>query len=283
MSAVGTVRTGTDRQALRRRLAIGLQVLLVAAWLGWAGCCWWSQPRPVGPEQAERDLTAGRVVSFARLTSWGDPSPGWVTMPDERGERHGWILAWSTPAGQVRYTGAGVVEQQGRLRRSAVHPATLMSSDQADRLATRLAAAGDAGSGGSVLDRGAFSTAAWATSSALALICLGWVLFGPRPRRGTRWFWLWVSLIPFGLGVLAWVFLERPGTPRTPPAGGHEVSDEDGARPGDEAGDGDSAGDGGRSRARGWVGAAALVGFSVLLTLGQAGAQALFGTGVVPG
>lgn len=49
------------------------------------------------------------------------------------------------------------------------------------------------------------------------LLGVGMIVFGPAPRRGTRWYWFWLAGVSFGLGLLnyAWRECLRPA-PLTP-------------------------------------------------------------------
>ena len=40
---------------------------------------------------------------------------------------------------------------------------------------------------------------------------LAHLLFGPRPRRGTRWFWFWVLGVTGGVGAAAYALYEIGG------------------------------------------------------------------------
>ncbi|WP_433280292.1 hypothetical protein [Micromonospora sp. CA-244673] len=89
-------------------------------------------------------------------------------------------------------------------------------------------------------------------------IGVGWLLMlvaGPPPVAGTRWFWLWIGLLPFGLGVLAWLHLER------------WRGDVPAARP----------------RRSGWAGLGGLLLGGILLSVAVTALAALFGGYVVPG
>jgi hypothetical protein len=81
------------------------------------------------------------------------------------------------------------------------------------RLAGRMQAAVPGGAG-SFLDQGPYATAAGITSPLLATVCLLVIIFGPAPRLGTRWYWFWAALMPWGLGVLLWLAREHPWSAR---------------------------------------------------------------------
>jgi hypothetical protein len=258
-----------------------VHLLLVATWLVWAGCAWWSAPRPVGPDQAERDLTAGRVVSFARVDSWGDRGPWWVSRHEEHVSGRGWMLAWSTTSGQVRYTGVAVHPSVGRLTGSS-SGRELTSSDDADALAAQLAVEARGQDSRWSLDRGPFMTAAWAASCTLALICLGWILLGPAPRYGTRWYWFWTSMIPLGLGVLVWLRRERPWLP-VAEEDAHADADADSEADSEADSDEDGGAATGAARRRtGWRGLLQVIALGLLIGIAWIGANALFGSDLVP-
>jgi hypothetical protein len=49
---------------------------------------------------------------------------------------------------------------------------------------------------------------------AISLVALLVGVMGPRPGRGTRWFWFWLIWLPFGLGLLAFAVFEVLRPPR---------------------------------------------------------------------
>jgi hypothetical protein len=40
------------------------------------------------------------------------------------------------------------------------------------------------------------------------------LLFGPAPVLGIRVYWFWILLMPFGLGMVGWLTVERPWSRR---------------------------------------------------------------------
>jgi hypothetical protein len=133
-------------------------------------------------------------------------------------------------------------------------------------------------------------TAAWAASCTLALICLAWILLGPAPRYGTRWYWFWTSMVPLGLGVLAWLWRERPWLPFAEPdpevnsdadsdSDSADDSSDDGA---DDGVDDGAASAGGARRRTGWQGLLQVIALGILISLAWAGANALFGSDLLP-
>lgn len=55
--------------------------------------------------------------------------------------------------------------------------------------------------------------AGWALGILWALSFL-FVIFGPAPRVGNRWFWFWMIQLPLGMGMLAFAVVERIGLGR---------------------------------------------------------------------
>ncbi|WP_422733731.1 hypothetical protein ACN26Y_27040 [Micromonospora sp. WMMD558] len=52
-------------------------------------------------------------------------------------------------------------------------------------------------------------------AAVVGLVCLAVLIAGPAPVVGTRWHWFWIGTgVPFGLGVLTWLIIERPGSRR---------------------------------------------------------------------
>ena len=64
----------------------------------------------------------------------------------------------------------------------------------------------------------ALAVVALVAGSLLALVTLAIIILGPAPVRGTRFYWFWVALLPYGLGVLFWLGTERPWSSRPGPA-----------------------------------------------------------------
>ena len=88
----------------------------------------------------------------------------------------------------------------------------------------------------------------------LGVLALVAVLFGPRPDRGTRFFWFWVIGIVGGLGVLAYAACE----PLRQGRGSADIGY--GGQPAGEAADG-------RRRLRGWHGLVLAFALSTMLTM----------------
>ncbi|MGG5257668.1 hypothetical protein [Phycicoccus avicenniae] len=204
-SRTGALRAGAQQW----QRAVG--VVLVLGWVVWLACALLALPRPVSAGTLEQDLAAGRVASWhpvlldrheESLFQWVDrrePSPvapGSEVAPPERRT--------------VGYLVDGVV---GRYRVVDV-------TGVGDELAQRMRDAGVPlvlplrGDPGTVVPP---DVERW---GAVALGFAGFLLVvsGPRPTRGTRWFWFWLLGLPAGLGVLAYAVLEvlRPLPPHVP-------------------------------------------------------------------
>ncbi|MET8837101.1 hypothetical protein ABZV78_24745 [Micromonospora sp. NPDC004540] len=222
-----------DRPWLRRRalpLAVGL------CWLVWAALAWWSAPRAADEAELERDLAAGRVVTMARADGW-QAGATWGRRPEPRYGEGAWMLVWTRPDGQIRWASVPVEDPETDTDPLTDPRARDATTHYGDTLADALANA----------------------AGLLALtIGAGWLLMlvaGPPPVAGTRWFWFWIGLLPFGLGVLAWLHRER------------WRGDVPAARP----------------RRSGWAGLGWLLLGGLLLSVAVAGLASVFGGYVVPG
>ena len=81
----------------------GLPVL----WVLWAGLAWWVEPRESTEAQLDRDLAAGRVVTFQRAYGWADDGAYWGSRPRPQYADDGGMLAWTVSNGQNRYAFGG--------------------------------------------------------------------------------------------------------------------------------------------------------------------------------
>ena len=189
------------------RLALAVRGCLVVLWLIWAVLAWWSAPRPADVDQAHRDIAAGEVTSVDTGTHWRN-GPFWGNTPTLEGGPDGALVAWTTTSDRTRYTedGPGPSFGQTRFPGSGDPP-------QFRPLVAELQEAADF--------RYTRSDIHWLNllaTSVMGIFLLA-LIAGPAPIRSTRWYWFWISLIPFGLGVLTWVLRERwlpgPGTALT--------------------------------------------------------------------
>jgi len=203
------VETGRD---WRSGLLVAARWGLVVLWLVWAGLAWWTAPRPVDPAQARADIEANRVTSVVRAETWEARRGFWGfgRLPELRPD--GGLLVWTTTSGQQRYAAPA----HGGDPADLIGFGSSGGSPEADRLAADLRAA-QARSTGATFEHTALASAANGLGGFLALVTLAMLLAGPAPVRGTRFYWFWLTLLPFGSGVLWWLAAERPWSRRPPP------------------------------------------------------------------
>ncbi|RKR89013.1 hypothetical protein BDK92_3347 [Micromonospora pisi] len=232
---------------------------VVLLWVSWAMLAWWSAPRPVDADQARRDIAAGAVTSVE--TGWGMRSGDfWGAPPAMQGDRGGSMVAWTTKSGRVRYTDAGPqdpVDQSGNRSVDNPRPQRRLIADLTSAV----------GRGGSGISLHWIGFAAQSTAVVAMVVFLFALVPGPAPVHGTRWFWFWISLVPYGLGVLAWVGRERwrpdPRAALAPRLPGVEAP--------------------GWKRARGYDGFLIGIGLGIALTMLTYVLRWILGPGVVPG
>ncbi|MEU4553600.1 hypothetical protein [Micromonospora violae] len=235
---------GRWREAVPVALRWGLPVL----WVLWAGLAWWVQPRESTEAQLDRDLATGQVVAFHRANGWDDDGVYWGSRPRSRYAPHGGLLVWSVRNGQTWYafgtppasdpylgepdpsSGAGLSWRDAQI-------AAISETTPVDVTGYRI------------------RNAAGLLAGVLTVLWLGRLIGGAPPLAGTRWFWFWIGLLPFGVGVLAWTYRELW---RPPPA---PVVD----------------------RGSGWRGVGWLILASVGINLLVSVARIVMGTTVVPG
>jgi hypothetical protein len=193
-------------------MAAACGVLLVG-WLAWAAIAWWEAPRPVDADQARADLAAGQVAAFDRIHVWSDRNSGlWLRQRHERFDSDGALLVWHTTSGQVRYAMPGHDVETHHLPGSGGAGTTPeMAALVAEFEAAEVPSVRQATGSGFHLPA---ITALLVFSTFLATLILG-----PDPHRGNRWFWFWIALAPLGLGLLAWMAIERPWSSRAGPVG----------------------------------------------------------------
>ncbi|MBM0277745.1 hypothetical protein [Micromonospora tarensis] len=229
----------------RAIVAVGLRWGLPLLWVLWAGLAWWVEPRESTEAQLDRDLAAGRVVTYQRADGWADGAY-WGSRPDPQPAARGWLHVWTVPSGQIRYAPVEPPDAES-------YPAEPDLSAHAVRDARLAAVAGPWQSGGDSAHR--IAATAGLLSGALTVLWLGRLVGGAPPRAGTRWFWFWVGLLPVGVGVLAWTYRELWRPPST------------------------AVGD----RGSGWRGVGWLVLAGIGISLLVSVARIVFGTRAVPG
>lgn len=207
--------------------AVGL--LLLALWLTWLVTTVVVQPRFVSQDRFDADLRAGQVASWRVVAvddqndepAWADrvwvniPSADPLGNPDTTGDVPGVVsLAYFThsPVARMRIVDQGsppeVLTQQ--LRDAGIPPAWEVDPrlvDEPSRSSAELPAL------------------------VLVVLFLAALVIGPRPTRGTRWFWFWMVFPTLGVGVAAYAVLEhlwrRPDDPARPPGRAFDVLDGD--------------------------------------------------------
>ncbi|MET7707690.1 hypothetical protein [Micromonospora sp. NPDC005413] len=198
---------GRWRGVVPATLRWGLPLL----WVLWAALAWWVEPRESTEAQLDRDLATGQVVTFQRAYGWND-DPYWGSRPEPQYATNGAMLAWTVPNGRTRYA---FVEPPA----SDSYPVEPDPTVGAGRDARLAAVAGPWHADGALTHR--IADAAALLAGVLTLLWLGRLIGGAPPLIGTRWFWFWVGLLPFGVGVLAWSYRElwRPPSASVPDRG----------------------------------------------------------------
>jgi hypothetical protein len=209
------VRSTLDGASSRRALG---WVLLVA-WAVWLVALWVAQPRLVPQEFLAGELAQGRPTSFSVVTVQEDRAVGFlstdgldVSSVSDQDRAAALAGDYSGPAVSIAYW---VDAPVARLR--VVDPNGL-GSDVPAVLVQDLAAAGvpEAPPGRLWLDPPAQRT--YTAGVVLVLLSTLVVILGPRPRRGTRWFWFWLVGGPLSVGVAIFAVAELI-RPRHEPAG----------------------------------------------------------------
>ncbi|RZT78540.1 hypothetical protein EV382_1726 [Micromonospora violae] len=235
--------SGRWREAVPVALRWGLPVL----WVLWAGLAWWVQPRESTEAQLDRDLATGQVVAFHRANGWDDGGAYWASQPRSRYAPHGGLLVWSVRNGQTWYAFGAPPASDPYVGEPDPSGAGLSWRD------TQLAAISETTPADVTVYR--IRNAAGLLAGMLTVLWLGRLIGGAPPLAGTRWFWFWIGLLPFGVGVLAWTYRELWRPPPVP------VVD----------------------RGSGWRGVGWLILAGVGINLLVAVARIVMGTTVVPG
>ncbi len=256
------IKVGPTVERLRPAVRLAVRWGLPVLWLLWAGPAWWSAPRQVPAEQLARDAAAGRVVTAQRADGWNDDLNYWGARPQPQTSSTGWMAVWTLSNGQVRYADLGGYVGPGPDESVPGFDSAGLGSDGA--AGTSPWSVNDAWASLRVDTRGSeqglahrLAQAAVLVATVIGLCWLVMLVAGPAPAAGTRWFWFWVGLLPFGLGVLAYWFREWRFT-------GHPEWE----------------GRGGRS---GWLGLGWLIFGGIALSLLVFGAQVVLGRFLVPG
>ncbi len=183
----------------RSRQALGW--VLLVAWVVWLAALWVAQPRMVPQDFMADDLAQGRVIAYRLVTVDEDPAGGPLSGPYSVD-----VYPASEPVNDVVETDADgrpvtiaywVDNPVGGLR--VLDPDELSSGISAAVGSLRSADVPQAPA--TVLFRGSPAQTVYTAGALLLLASTLVVIFGPRPRRGTRWFWFWLVGGPFAVGV----------------------------------------------------------------------------------
>lgn len=192
-----------DQPARTGRAWRVLRLVLVALCLVTAATAGWTAPRETAYARAQADVLAGRVEAYR----WGDhweeetPGPGFDRPTLVSSGDAGPVFLWQLADGRVRWTDTA-------------------DRDQAD-VAWLTDAVRSAGLPGPSADVAPLGRVVDGLSLLLGLAFLVVLVNGPAPALGTRWYWFWVgALPPYGVGLLFWLFRDRPWSRRAARPGG---------------------------------------------------------------
>lgn len=207
--AQGGVEIEAGRRGGPRWSGMVLAALLVAGWVVQAVASWLGGYQTVSLATLQEELSSGQVTSYVvvdgayQLTT--GEQPWWTARtpaPGDRAETDEFAVVYTAEEGRARVavpslgrygppltTSSGPTEEESRWLQTE-----LLTSDVPARF----------------VPGPAHQVAAWG-AGLLALGALVHIVLGPRPRRGTRWFWFWMLGLPGGVGALAYAVLEVAG------------------------------------------------------------------------
>ena len=183
--------------------------LLIIWWAGWLASLWAAQPRMVPQDVVVDELTAGRATAYRvvvveehgdglfdgtdriEISPASDADDGVVDGAADG--RQLTVAYWvDAPIGGLR-----VLDTDG------------LGSDAPTEVAERFRAAGvpEAAAGDLYVRSPAGRT--YTAGALLMALTLALVVLGPRPSRGTRWFWFWLLFAPLFLAVPLFAVAER--------------------------------------------------------------------------
>ena len=201
---------------------------LVVAWVVWLAALWVTQPRLVSQDFLAQDVAQGRVTAYRVVTVDEDPVRGPFSGP----YRLDLMLAADDQDGAVDGFAGGRPLTVAYWVDSPVAGVRVLdvdasSGESAEDLVAPFEAAGVPEAEVSVLHRGAPASRLYNAGSLLLLASTLVVILGPRPRRGTRWFWFWLVGGPLAVGVPLFAVAEllrpryeAPGTVHPPGVAG---------------------------------------------------------------
>jgi hypothetical protein len=208
------------------RRALGWVLLI--AWAVWLVALWVAQPRLVSQDFLAGELAQGRPTAYSVVTvheerAGGFSSPYRLEVSSVSDEDRAPALNgdYSGPAVSIAYW---VDEPVAHLR--VVDPDGL-GSDRPAALVQDLTAAGVPEAPAARLSLEPPAQRAYTSGGWLMLSSVLVVILGPRPRRGTRWFWFWLAGGPLSVGVALFAVAELirprhelPGTVHPPGVAG---------------------------------------------------------------
>lgn len=209
-------RRGIPRSTLTGRARTAFGILLLVCWLAGSVLGWAAVPREIDLGRLQDDLGNGRVTSWALASTTNSDGPqlvfrGWTTFRPPPAGTDGQDRSGSLPPDSAAGPDGDVPSDLVLVYRvdtavGAVRYVDLWGEAEAQRMVAQVR-----GSTATAEAPRTFSPSRWAlTPSFLAFgLALAWVVFGPRPTRGTRWAWgIWTAGLVFGLGVVALAVLE---------------------------------------------------------------------------
>ena len=189
-----------DARSRHHRSDRVLGLLVVLLWVAWLAVTLTTRTVEVDAAHLEADLAAGRVVAYQPADGVEeDQDIGWVRSTDVRPAEEGEATA-------VAYW----------VDRPLLRPVVAVTPS-AEVTMARLAAAG-VPEASSVEDPARLWSGPQTWGPGLSFLLVGCVLaglaVGAGPVWGSRWFWLFLLLLPLGLGALAYAVVElvRPGS-----------------------------------------------------------------------
>lgn len=201
---------------------------LVVAWLVLLAGLWVTQPRLVPQGFLADDVAQGRATAYRVVTVDEDLVRGPFSGP----YRIDLMLAPDDQDGVVDGSADGRPLTVAYWVDAPVAGLRVLDVDasfagSADDLVAPFVAAGVPEAGASVLYRGVAANRFYNAGALLLLVSTLVVIFGPRPRRGTRWFWFWLVGGPLAVGVPVFAVAEllrpryeAPGTVHPPGVAG---------------------------------------------------------------
>ena len=208
-SVPGRLRSGLARATSRQVLGW----VLVVGWVLWLAASWVTQPRIVPPDFVAADLARGDVPAYRLVTVDQDFRRGpfssaegvdvYAASDDQDGVVDG--AADGRPLTIAYWVDAPVADLR-------VLDTNGLSSDTPAALVETFRAAGVPEAEASRLYRGLPSDRVANAGAVLLFVGFLVIVLGPRPRRGTRWFWFWIVGGPLsvGLPIFAVAELLRP-------------------------------------------------------------------------